>query len=229
MEETLLSVVIPTLNAASTLAATLDSLESQLIGVDHEVIISDGTSSDASRAISEAKGARLISVARGRGAQLAAGGNAARGEWLLFLHADTVLGESWRMEAAAFMASADNTQRAGVFRLRFDDRARAARRLETIATWRSRILGLPYGDQGLLIARGFYDSIGGFRPLPLMEDVDIARRIGRRRFVHFDAPAFTSAERYRRTGYIYRSTRNLACLALFFIGVKSRFLVRFYG
>ena len=229
MEETLLSVVIPTLNAASTLAATLDSLESQLIGVDHEVIISDGTSSDASRAISEAKGARLISVARGRGAQLAAGGNAARGEWLLFLHADTVLGESWRMEAAAFMASADNTQRAGAFRLRFDDRARAARRLETIATWRSRILGLPYGDQGLLIARGFYDSIGGFRPLPLMEDVDIARRIGRRRFVHFDAPAFTSAERYRRTGYIYRSTRNLACLALFFIGVKSRFLVRFYG
>jgi len=229
MEKTLLSVVIPTLNAASTLAATLDSLESQLIGVDHEVIIADGASSDASRAISEEKGARLISVARGRGAQLAAGGDAARGDWLLFLHADTVLDESWRMEAAAFMASAGNTQRAGVFRLRFDDRARAARRLETIAAWRSQVLGLPYGDQGLLIARGFYDSIGGFRPLPLMEDVDIARRIGRRRFVHFDSPVFTSAERYRRSGYIRRSARNLTCLALFFIGVNSRFLVRFYG
>ena len=229
MEKTLLSVVIPTLNAASTLAATLDSLESQLIGVDHEVIIADGASSDASRAISEEKGARLISVVRGRGAQLAAGGDAARGDWLLFLHADTVLDESWRMEAAAFMASAGNTQRAGVFRLRFDDRARAARRLETIAAWRSQVLGLPYGDQGLLIARGFYDSIGGFRPLPLMEDVDIARRIGRRRFVHFDSPVFTSAERYRRSGYIRRSARNLTCLALFFIGVNSRFLVRFYG
>ena len=229
MEKTLLSVVIPTLNAASTLAATLDSLESQLIGVDHEVIIADGASSDASRAISEEKGARLISVARGRGAQLAAGGDAARGDWLLFLHADTVLDESWRMEAAAFMASAGNTQRAGVFRLRFDDRARAARRLETIAAWRSQVLGLPYGDQGLLIARGFYDSIGGFRPLPLMEDVDIARRIGRRRVVHFDSPVFTSAERYRRSGYIRRSARNLTCLALFFIGVNSRFLVRFYG
>ena len=136
MEKTLLSVVIPTLNAASTLAATLDSLESQLIGVDHEVIIADGTSSDVSRAISKSKGARLISVARGRGAQLAAGGNAARGDWLLFLHADTVLDESWLMEAAAFMASADNNRRAGVFRLRFDDRGRAARRLETIAAWR---------------------------------------------------------------------------------------------
>ena len=136
MEKTLLSVVIPTLNAASTLAATLDSLESQLIGVDHEVIIADGASSDASRAISEEKGARLISVARGRGAQLAAGGDAARGDWLLFLHADTMLDESWRMEAAAFMASADNNRRAGVFRLRFDDRARAARRTCLSPPWR---------------------------------------------------------------------------------------------
>ncbi len=225
----MLSVVIPTFNAASTLAATLDSLDSQLIGVDYEVVVTDGASSDASLAIAEAKGARFISVAHGRGAQLAAGGDAARGDWLLFLHADTVLGESWRMEAAAFMASADNAQRAAVFRLCFDDRAPAARRLEIIAGWRARVLGLPYGDQGLLIGRGFYDSIGGFRPLPLMEDVDIARRIGRRRFVHFDAPAFTSAERYRRSGYIRRSARNLTCLALFLLGVKSRFLVRLYG
>ena len=229
MEKALLSVVIPTFNAASTLAATLDSLASQLVGVDYEVIVADGASSDASRAIAEAKGARLISVARGRGAQLAAGGDAARGDWLLFLHADTVLGENWRIEAAAFMARADNAQRAGVFRLCFDDRAPAARRLETIAGWRSRLLGLPYGDQGLMIGRGFYDSVGGFRPLPLMEDVDIARRIGRRRFVHFDAPAFTSAERYRRSGYVHRSARNLTCLALFFLGVRSSFLVRLYG
>ena len=229
MEKALLSVVIPTLNAASTLAATLDSLESQLIGFDHEVVVADGASSDASRAIAEAKGAILISVAYGRGTQLAAGGDTARGDWLLFLHADTVLGEGWRIEAAAFMARAGNAERAGVFRLCFDDRAPTARRLETMAAWRSRILGLPYGDQGLLIARGFYDSIGGFRPLPIMEDVDIARRIGRRRFVHFDAPAFTSAERYRRSGYISRSARNLTCLVLFFLGVKSRFLVRLYG
>lgn len=221
--------MIPTFNAASTLAATLDSLKSQLIAVDYEVIVADGASSDASRTIAEAKGTRFISVARGRGAQLAAGGSAAHGDWLLFLHADTVLGQSWWMEAAAFMARADNTPRAAVFRLCFDDRAPAARRLEIIAGWRARVLGLPYGDQGLLIGRGFYDSIGGFRPLPLMEDVDIARRIGRRRFVHFDARAFTSAERYRRSGYIRRSARNLACLALFFLGVKSRFLVRLYG
>ncbi|MDA1355605.1 MAG: TIGR04283 family arsenosugar biosynthesis glycosyltransferase [Proteobacteria bacterium] len=225
----MLSVVIPTFNAASTLGATLDSLQSQLVGVDYEVVVADGASSDASCAIAEAKGVKLISVARGRGAQLAAGGDAARGDWLLFLHADTILGENWRIEAEAFMAVAESAEHAGVFRLRFNDRAPAARRLETIAAWRSRALGLPYGDQGLLIGRGFYDVVGGFRPLLLMEDVDIARRIGRRRFVHFGAAAFTSAERYRRSGYIRRSARNLVCLTLFFLGVKSSFLVRLYG
>jgi len=225
----LLSVVIPCLNSAPTLAATLVSLEIELVGVDYEILVVDGGSADASLAVAEAKGARFMSAACGRGAQLAAGGRAAGGDWLLFLHADTVLGEGWRSEASVFMADSENARRAGVFRLSFDDGARAARRLEAMASWRARIFGLPYGDQGLLIGCGFYESLGGFRPLPLMEDVDIARRIGRRRFVHFDAPALTSTERYRRSGYMRRSARNLACLALFFLGVKSRFLVRLYG
>ena len=225
----MLSVVIPTLDADRTLAATLDSLESQLVGMDYEVIVADGASADTSLAIAQAKGARFVSAARGRGAQLRAGALAARGDWLLFVHADTVLGEGWRTEVAAFMGGSENARRAGVFRLSFDDGAPAARRLEKMAAWRARTFGLPYGDQGLLIGRGFYDSIGGFRPLPLMEDVDIARRIGRRRFVHFKARAHTSAKRYRRSGYMRRSARNLACLALFFLGVKPRFLVRLYG
>ncbi len=225
----MLSVVIPTLNAAQTLAETLDSLDSQLVGVDYEVIVADGASADDSLAIAKAKGAKYMAAARGRGAQLAAGAGAARGDWLLFLHADTVLGEGWRTEAAAFMMASENARRAGVFRLSLDDGAPAARRLETMAAWRARIFGLPYGDQGLLIGRGFYDSLGGFRPLPLMEDVDIARRIGRRRFVHFAARAHTSAKRYRGSGYMRRSARNLACLTLFLLGVKPRFLVRLYG
>lgn len=224
----MLSVVIPTLNAARTLAATLDGLELQLVGMDYEVIVADGASADASLAIAQAKGASFVSVARGRGTQLRAGARAARGDWLLFVHADTVLGEGWRTEAAAFMAGSENARRAGVFRLSFDDGAPAARRLEKMAAWRARTFGLPYGDQGLLIGRDFYDSLGGFRPLPLMEDVDIARRIGRRRFVHFKARAHTSAKRYRRSGYMRRSARNLACLALFLLGVKPRFLVRLY-
>ena len=225
----MLSVVIPTLNAAASLTATLDGLKAEFAGSDYEVIVADGASSDAGCAIAAAKGARLVVAARGRGTQLVAGANASGGDWLLFLHADTVLGAGWRAEAAAFMAAPENARRAGAFRFALDDGARAARRLEIMAAWRARIFGLPYGDQGLLIGRGFYDALGGYRALPLMEDVDIARRIGRRRFVHFKAPALTSARRYRRSGYIRRPARNLACLALFLLGVRARILVRLYG
>ena len=104
-----------------------------------------------------------------------------------------------------------------VFRLSLDDCAREARLLEAISAWRARVLGLPYGDQGLLISRCFYETLGGYRPLALMEDVDIARRIGRQRFHHFDALAQTSALRYRRAGYFCRPARNLFCLLLYFL------------
>ena len=225
----MLSIVIPTLNAAAKLADTLDRLALGVGESGAEIIIVDGGSTDASRAIAEAKGAKIISAERGRGGQLAAGAKAAGGDWLLFLHADTVLSAGWSGEAEAFMARPVSAMRAGVFRLAFDDNAPAARRLEAVAAWRARLLGLPYGDQGLLIGRKFYQSTGGFRAIPLMEDVDLARRIGRRRFVYFNARAETSAARYHRSGYLRRSARNLVCLGLYFLGVKPRFLLRLYG
>ncbi len=224
----MLSVVIPTLDAASSLAETLPALAADLAERDYEVIVADGGSTDSTPAIAAASGARLVPTERGRGVQLAAGARAAKGDWLLFLHADTRLGAGWLAAAERFMA-AENDDRAGVFRLAFDDGARAARRLEAMAAWRAKALGLPYGDQGLLIGRRFYDALGGYRPLALMEDVDLARRIGRRRLHHFDTAAITSAARYRRAGYVRRSARNLSCLALYFLGVDARFLVRLYG
>ena len=225
----MLSVVIPTLNAATSLAEVLDGFAPCSGGDGVEIVVVDGGSSDATCAIAQAKGAKIIAAPRGRGGQLAAGAKAARGDWLLFIHADTVLSADWSGEAARFMARPENAMRAAVFRLALDDGAPAARRLEAMAAWRARIFGLPYGDQGLLIGRKFYQSLGGFRPLPLMEDVDLARRIGRARFAHLDAKARTSALRYRRSGYLRRSARNLICLALYFLGVKPQFLVRLYG
>jgi hypothetical protein len=88
---------------------------------------------------------------------------------------------------------------------------------------------LPYGDQGLLLAAGFYRALGGFQPLPLMEDVDLARRIGRRRLIALDATATTSASRYRRDGYFRRVLRNLTCLALYYLGVPPRLILRLYA
>lgn len=225
----MLSIVIPTLNAAATLAEVLDGFAPRQGMGGLEIIVVDGGSSDATCATAQSKGATIITAPRGRGGQLAAGAKASRGDWLLFIHADTVLSADWSDEATDFMARPENAKRAGVFRLALDDGAPAARRLETMAAWRARVFGLPYGDQGLLIGREFYDELGGFRPLPLMEDVDLARRIGRARFVHLGAKAQTSALRYRRSGYLRRSARNLTCLALYFLGVKPQLLVRLYG
>ena len=95
--------------------------------------------------------------------------------------------------------------------------------------WRSRALALPYGDQGLLINRRFYDALGGFRALPIMEDVDMVRRIGRRRLVMLAPTMVTSGARYRRWGVTVRGLRNLTCLGLYFLGLPPRAIARLYG
>ncbi len=217
-----LSVVIPTLNAAATLPATLDALGRQ----PREVLVVDGGSDDDTVELATARGCRVITAPRGRGSQIAAGVAAADAPWLLLLHADTRLGAGWPEAAAAHMAS--DPGRAGYFRLRIDDDAPAARRLERLVGWRCRVLALPYGDQGLLIARALLDAVGGVRTLPLMEDVDLVRRLGRARLAPLDADALTSAARYRRDGYLRRSARNLAILSLWFVGVPPRLLARLY-
>jgi hypothetical protein len=129
----------------------------------------------------------------------------------------------------AFVGDPANPERAGYFRFALDDPGPAARRLERVVAWRCKRLGLPYGDQGLLIGRTFYDRLGGHRPLPLMEDVDLVRRIGRHRLVELPARAVTSAVRYRRDGYLRRSLRNTACLAAWRLGVPPHTIARFYG
>ena len=107
--------------------------------------------------------------------------------------------------------------------------AALARRLERWVAWRVAVLALPYGDQGLLIHRSLYDRVGGYRPLPLMEDVDLVRRLGRRRLTVLGAAAVTSARRWRQDGWLRRSARNLLCLTLFYAGVPAERIARLYG
>jgi rSAM/selenodomain-associated transferase 2 len=225
-----LSVVIPVLDNAALLpdciAALAEGKQSGLIG---EVIVVDGGSRDGSQERALALGARLLLRPAGRGGQLAAGGEAAIGAWLLFLHADTRLAPGWSTAVAAFLAAPENGTRAAYFRLRLDDAGSLPRWLEAGVALRCRCLALPYGDQGLLLARKFYHSLGGFRPLPLMEDVDLARRIGRRRLSSLDVVATSSAARYRRDGYVFRILRNLTCLALYYLGVPPRLIRRIYA
>lgn len=229
----MISVVIPTLNAESHLPRTLGALIPAAVdGLICEVIVADGGSTDATAVIADAAGATLIAAERGRGPQLIAGAAAARGRWLLFLHADTMLQTSWEREAWRLMQSAEANparERAGVFRFALDDSGVFARCLEGAVRLRCAVLRMPYGDQGLLISRRLYDKLGGFRPLALMEDVDIVRRLGRGRIALLRADALTSAGRYRSEGYGRRVLRNAACLALYYLRVPPRYIVRLYG
>lgn len=225
-----LSIVIPTLNAAAGLQRSLPPLaDFEVLDIVHEVIFADSGSTDGTQDIAEAAGARVVTAERGRGQQLAAGADAATGRWLLFLHADSCLDPHWNESVTSFMLEPENRYRAGFFRFALDDGRKRATLLEWLVALRVRLFGLPYGDQGLLMSRDFYRKLGGFRPLPLMEDVDIVRRIGRRRLVRLPHNVVTSAERYIDDGYLLRPLRNLVCLTLFFLRAPLPLIVRLYG
>lgn len=217
----MLTIIIPALNASASLGMCLAEIEGA-----SEIIVVDGGSTDHSVDIARRGGARVIIAPCGRGQQLRAGGLAAQGDWLLFLHADTRLGPDWQAAITAHVSSTPEC--AGYFKLRLDDGAWQARVVEFAVASRVALFGLPYGDQGLLISRELYDEVGGYMPIVLMEDVDIAGRIGPRRLVRLNSTALTSAERWRRDGWLRRSLRNLCCLGLFAVGVAPSKIARFY-
>jgi rSAM/selenodomain-associated transferase 2 len=215
------SVVIPTLNAARTLPAMLAAL-----GPMADIVVADGGSADATVAVAREHGCRVVDSPPGRGRQLAAGIAEAREDWLLLLHADTILAHDWRSEALAHMR--DHPEKAAYFRFALDSADRRARRLERLVAWRCRAIALPYGDQGLLLHRDTLRAAGGMRDLPLMEDVDLIKRIGRDRLVALSAAAVTSAAKWERDGWYRRSARNLVCLSLWHLGLAPERIARLY-
>ncbi len=219
------SVIIPTLNARDALPGCLSALfEGVRSGVIRELILVDGGSRDGTIALGQEAGAQVIRAAPSRGGQLRAGADAARGDWLLFLHADTCLGEGW---SEVVLAHLEAETRAGYFRLRFDDGGLAARIVAGWANLRARLFGLPYGDQGLLVSRALYEARGGYGDMPLMEDVALARAL-RGAVGPLDAVAVTSAEKYRRQGWVRRGGRNLWTLTRYLMGVSPERLARAY-
>lgn len=226
----MISVVIPTLNAEKHLASCLSFLMPAAIdGLVKEVIIVDGGSGDQTRKIAEESGARFVEAPCGRGTQLAEGARLARGEWLLFLHADTRLEPSWLDEARALIS---NVERVGVFTLKFDTQDLGAKIVSTVAMLRTKIFALPYGDQGLLISRTLYEELGGYHHSLLFEDVDFIDRLkkknGRRTLHIFKSAAITSPEHYERHGYIRRVVDNFWRLIRYKAGVPPEKLAKGY-
>lgn len=223
-----LSIIIPTLNAAPLLAATCASLmEGVEIGLVRELVLSDGGSVDDTPQAARELGAVWVTGTAGRGGQLARGAQAAGAPWLLFLHADTHLAPRWAQAVLDHMNTSPD--KAGYFPLAFRSDARAARRVAGWANWRSRLMGLPYGDQGLLISRELYDRVGGYPDQPLMEDVALARAL----HGHLSAlpgEARTSAVRYETEGWIRRGGANLLTLLRYQFGADpARLSRRYYG
>lgn len=219
-----ISVIIPTLNAAQRLPLCLAALgEGLASGYIRELVISDGGSTDDTLAIAQAAGAVVVTGAASRGGQLQRGAQAAQGAWLLFLHADTVLENGWTKPVNAALG----TQGAYYFQLRFDADGLAPWLVSGWANLRSRVLGLPYGDQGLLVDRQTYTHAQGFADIPLMEDVAIARALGPR-LAPLPAQAITSADKYRRQGWVRRGSRNLWTLVRYWAGASPDVLAKAY-
>lgn len=219
-----LSIVIPTLNAEDELPETLASLMEGLpAGIIRELVISDGGSEDNTRKIAQSVGAVWCEGPASRGGQLKRGCAAAKGSWLLLLHADTRLSQGW----SDVVAEAMHAGEPGYFRLAFRSTRSAAKWVAGWANLRARLFGLPYGDQGLLISRAMLENVGGVPDQPLMEDVALARAL-KGQLYSLPAAAQTSFDRYAQEGVLRRGAKNLWLLTRYMLGAKPETLARRY-
>ncbi|MGR3678043.1 MAG: TIGR04283 family arsenosugar biosynthesis glycosyltransferase [Paracoccaceae bacterium] len=220
-----ISAIIPTLNAGNHLAPCLGALmEGVTKGIIRELIISDGGSTDQTLTIAEEAGGTVITGPASRGGQLRRGCDAAAGDWLLILHADTQLDIGWSDRVQDYIQGPIKTP--ACFHLRFRAPGLMPRLTAGWANLRSRVFALPYGDQGLLVTRSDYAAAGGFPDQPLMEDVALIRALPRATLLA--SYANTGAERYVSGGWIKRGARNLWTLARYFAGASPEKLAQAY-
>jgi rSAM/selenodomain-associated transferase 2 len=226
-DEPLVTIVIPVLNDRAALASLLEGLPRDPV---LEIIVVNGSDvSDPAMDLLRERYPDLswVQSAPGRGTQMNQGARRARGRWFVFLHADTRLGAGW-MDVIRRLDEQPQIV-GGSFRFALDSPARLARLIEWGVRIRVRLFDLPYGDQALFVRRTVFEELGGYRELPLMEDVDFIRRLRRRgRLAHAGVPALTSARRWERDGWLRRTVDNAMLVALFLAGHPPERLARRY-
>ena len=222
------SIIIPVLNEAALINNTIEHLHN-LEGNDKlEIIVVDGdTEGGTLREISHDDVRKTISP-RGRGRQMNEGAAAASGGILLFLHADTALPpDALKLIAAAMQKT---TYAAGAFDLGIKSERFIFRVIEFAASLRSRITRIPFGDQAVFIRKDYFDVIGGYKDIPLMEDIEIMERIKKRgdKIVILPQKTLTSSRRWEAEGILYSTIRNWLLQILYFFGISPHKLSRFY-
>jgi rSAM/selenodomain-associated transferase 2/rSAM/selenodomain-associated transferase 1 len=223
-----ISVVIPVWRDEEPLARVLPSL----VGASNvEVIVSIplGDQSRYRSLIQQHPRVQWVSAPRGRAAQMNAGAAVSRGGWLMFLHADCQLPREWIDVIVEADQSPDIV--AGAFRLRIDSGDWRARLIERGVRLRVALFGLPYGDQALFVRRHTFDAVGGYRDLPLMEDVDFVQRVKTHgRMLNSRSAVVTGARRWERDGWLRRSAQNVGLATRFLLGTSpSRLAQRYFG
>lgn len=219
-----ISVVIPTLNAERVLPTCLAALMPGVVeGLIKEVILVDAGSDDATVEIGKEAGATIIQHPPSRGGQLRAGAAAARGEWILALHADSVLDPVWPM---AFKDRVD-PDKAYYAHLSYGATGVGPKVVAAWANLRSRLFSLPYGDQGLLLHKDLYNKVGGYPDQPLMEDVAIALAL-RGHLRPFGIKITTSFEKYQKRFWWHQGARNILMLCRYLFGTDAAKLNKLY-
>ncbi|NOY68742.1 MAG: glycosyltransferase family 2 protein [Deltaproteobacteria bacterium] len=222
------SIIIPVLNEAGIINNTIAHIRSRAFGFSHEIIVSDGDESGAT--INVIKAERIITCAgsRGRGSQMNQGAALATGLVLLFIHADTRLPEK-AFESMNAALSRPHIA-GGAFDLGIASSKKAFKVIGAIASLRSRLTRIPYGDQAIFIRTRLFRQMGGYAPIPLMEDIDLMQRI-RQSGLAIDIikrPVMTSPRRWESSGIIFTTLRNLVLSTLFYLGVSAERLARYY-
>ncbi len=222
------SVIIPVLDESSMINKTVGHVYHLAAGFDVELIVVDGDSKG--KTIKAVRDKRVIKVVspKGRGQQMNKGASAAKGDILLFLHTDTELPDN----AFRLLSSVidDGRYAGGAFDLGIQSDRTIFRLIEKLVFVRTRLTGIPYGDQGIFIKKECFDKVGCFEEIPLMEDVELMQRIKRSGYEICIIPhkVKTSARRWEKEGVFYCTMRNWALISLYHLGIEPEKLVRYY-
>jgi len=219
-----ITLIIPTFNASNTLNATLQSASKFF----KTIIIIDAHSKDNTIKIAKKYKSEILLCSANRGKQLHKGAQKANTDWLLFLHADTIINKNSYNEIINFIKIENNINKAAYFKLKFNDKNYYSLFIEKMVYLRNIIFQLPYGDQGLLISKNFYKKIGGYEELPIMEDINIIKKIKYKNLNIINSYIITDAVKYKKQGWLIRPLINLTCLTLYFMGCNINTINNIY-